>query len=99
GVHDFAVVDEQALQLHPDLEPDGVVPVDRDVAARFRVLGLHHLPDQPAALRDQTGEVLVARLAPDDREGNALELLDLDGVRHATSGVDATTSPARRRDA
>ena len=59
--HDLAIVDEQPLQLDAHFEPDAVVPADRDVAARLRALGLHHFPDQPAALGDQAGEVLLAR--------------------------------------
>jgi hypothetical protein len=53
-------------------------PGGNDVATGSRLLRTHCVPDQPAALGHDTRKFGNARLASDDSEGEAIELVELD---------------------
>src|SRR5215813_1429538 len=67
-------------RFHADLEPDRVVPVDRDVTSRLHVLRADDVPDEAATLRHDARQLACVCLPSNDRDGNTAELLKFNHV-------------------
>ena len=75
--YDLAVLGKRAMNLHTHLEANAAIPIDRHVTTGMCLLRTHHFPDQATALRHQAREFGRARLAPDHRERDTIESVDL----------------------
>jgi hypothetical protein len=79
---------ERRGELDADLDVDGVVEVDGDVAARaLDVLGAQRVPDSAAGLGDEGGELLARGASAEDGQGLGGEGLEVDGVGHNKSSA------------
>jgi hypothetical protein len=79
-VNYFAPVGEGAEEFDSDFEANGAVPVESDVAACLGLLRANCVPDLAAEFGYEARELGLACLALDDGQGDAFELLELNGA-------------------
>ena len=88
------------VQLDAHLEPDGPIPIDRDVAAGLSLLGASRRSRRGHSTPAPRATILPPCLTSNHGERNAIELLKLNNVvRHVRLGrlaVNATRHPDRR---
>jgi hypothetical protein len=63
GADELALLGNWSMKLHPDLQTNAAVPIDRDVTPNPRLLRTHSGPDEPTALRLDARKLGRARLA------------------------------------
>jgi hypothetical protein len=72
---------KRSKKLYTHLEPNGAIPIDSDVATGLCLLRADFVPDQTTTLWHDAREFGRFRLAADDSERDAVELLKLNGGR------------------
>jgi hypothetical protein len=83
-------------KLYAHLEPNAAIPIDSDLTTGLRLLRADFVPDQTTTLWHDAREFGRFRLAADDSERDAIELLELNsGRRHGLSFYKAGVGPFR----